>query len=73
MASLTKDELYKIFQESKPGRNKPPDIELSLKIISQKLSVVADAALKNDVMLEFKSYKRYIEKNEHLIQIVGKI
>ena len=66
MASLTKDELYKIFQESKPGRNKPPDIELSLKIISQKLSVVADAALKNDVMLEFKSYKRYIEKKRTL-------
>ena len=63
MASLTKDELYKIFQESKPGRNKPPDIELSLKIISQKLSVVADASHINVIQ----------KKNKHLIQIVGKI
>ena len=63
MNSLTKGELYNIFNESRPKHNKPPDCDAAVEIVSKKLTVVADSALKNDVKLALRGYKTYVQRN----------
>ena len=66
MQSITRNELYNIFQESKPIHNKPPDLEIALQIISGKLSVAEDPALRRDVQLLLWDYVRHMKKRKSL-------
>ena len=66
MASITRDELYNIFKQSKPFHNKPPDFEIALKIISEKLCVAEDPALKRDVQLLLWGYAKHMKKQRSL-------
>ena len=66
MSNLTRNELFNIFKQSKTIHNRPPDPDLALKIVSERLCVVEDPQLKRDVNLISRNYSYYMQKQRTL-------
>ena len=65
MSSITKAEIYDIFKKSKPVHNKPPHLEIALKMVSEKLSIsTEDPTLKVDVEKLLLGYAKYMKRQK---------